>query len=98
VWPEDAEVAFLQVTLKLAGDVASYECDFQIKVDGTAVGTVLAQDTSTVVGTQNRQAQGITIDKGDIVEIVVSDGGSGCAGTIDPKYTLEILGQWVDNL
>ena len=92
-FPQDVFITKFGTTLYVAGDAASYECDFQIKVNGTAVGTKLEQDTATVVGTANLSAaQGLKVTAGQEIEVVVTDGGSGCAGTIDPKYTVTLFG------
>jgi len=92
-FPTDVFIKKFGTVLFLAGDAASYECDFQIKVNGTAVGTKLEQDTATVIGTANMSAeQDLLVTAGQEIEVVVTDGGSGCAGTTDPKYTVTLYG------
>ena len=97
IWPQDAYITAIKATLVLAGDTG-YECDFQIEVGATGAvkGTLLNQATSTVVGTQNRQAQKIILEAGDFIGIVNTDGGGqACAGTADPKFIVSIHGRWV---
>ncbi|MHC4302077.1 MAG: hypothetical protein ACYS7Y_32845 [Planctomycetota bacterium] len=92
-FPTDVFVTSFGTALYFAGDVASYECDFQLKIGGTAVGTKLQQDTATVIGTVNTSvAQNLKVAAGTALEVVVTDGGSGCAGAIDPKYTVTLYG------
>ena len=92
---QDTIITGFAVTLYLAGDAASYECDFQLRAAGAVAGTKLEQATSTVVGTTARSADMfVLVEEGESFEVIVTDGGSGCAGTIDPKYTVDIYG-WV---
>jgi hypothetical protein len=92
-FPTDVLITKFGTVLYLAGDAASYECDFQLMVGGSTKGTKLEQDTATVVGTANMSVrQDVLVPAGVELEVVVTDGGSGCTGTIDPKYTVILFG------
>jgi hypothetical protein len=92
-FPTDVLITKFGTVLYLAGD-AGFECDFQIKVNGTAAGTKIDQATSTVIGTANVSvAQNLLVPAGQEVEVVVTAGTGGCnQTTTDPKYTVVLFG------
>jgi hypothetical protein len=99
VWPVDAQVTALRTVLMLAGSVG-YECDFQIEVGATGVAKGTKQDnaTETTVGTVSSTTQALTLEAGDLVGVVNTDGsGQACAGAIDPIYLVQLIGRWVNS-
>lgn len=96
-FPVDVFITDFGTSLYLAGD-AGFECDFQLKVAGTAVGTAIDQATATTIGTANVSArQDILVTAGQAIEVVVTAGAGGCnQTTTDPKYTVTVFGHPVN--
>jgi hypothetical protein len=92
-FPTDVFITKFGTVLFLAGD-AGFECDFQIKVNGTAAGTAIDQATSTTIGAANLSvSQDLLVPAGQEVEVVVTAGTGGCnQTTTDPKYVVVVYG------
>lgn len=92
-FPVDVQITKFGTVLYLAGD-AGFECDFQLEVNGTAVGTAIDQATATTIGTANLStAINTVVPAGQEIEVSVAAGTGGCnQTTTDPKYTVVLFG------
>lgn len=93
--PRDMYVSSVLVKVKLAGD-SGYQCDVFIEDAKSAVGTTTVVPIDTAQNALYEQVQSLVILKGALIGIRVNDGTASCDGTIDPKFVVELWGNYTD--